>query len=711
MVDGRFLSRPIQADTMAPQVTPVRRSSWRFEIGITLLGILGLALFLTFYDRVFPSAAIDLALSRSEILQSADSYLQAQGYELQGYESALAFQQDSWGSIYLQQTVGVPETNRLVRADDLPIFYWHARWFRPLQKEEFSVFLSPAGEIVAFFHSVPEDATGADLAQDEARILAEDYLARDRGWTLADWEPIAASSEERPGGRTDHHFEWRRRSFAVGESELRLSVEITGDNLGSYNYWLKVPEAFQRHYMEQRNRASFFNDLSLNIGSFLFGLAAFGAYLVAAWQGVIPWKAGVVPALSVAVVSLLAGLNELPLQKIWYPTTQDYVLFWLERLFNLAFALAFTAASVLILWVGGQQLSKRVWRRQNKILPRGQDRLGTLALSGWHGLMLGGMMAGYLVLFYLVATQILGGWTPLDIPDSGLFATPFPFLAPLEVGLIPATTEELMYRLVGISLVLIAVRRRWLALLVPGALWGFAHLGYVRDPFYLRGLELTIVGVFLLGLFFLRFNLMTTIIAHFAYNAGLTALPLLRSSEPYFFLSGLIVLATIAAPVVPGAVRGLRRRVRGEKQDETAPTITSATAADLRGLAHLPIEGVDWAALLEDSGAAVLCLKADGEMIGACAGRVAPQGIGEVLAVYVAPEWRRQYWGSRLVDELCARLHELDVHIVQTTVKTGDQAAAAFWASQGWRSAVKVFSHSIVAHPRRGWRDLISRQR
>ncbi len=106
--------------------------------------------------------------------------------------------------------------------------------------------------------------------------------------------------------------------------------------------------------------------------------------------------------------------------------------------------------------------------------------------------MLGGMMAGYLILFYLLATELFGSWTPLDIPDTGLFATPFPFLGPLEVGLVPAVTEELMYRLVGVSLVLILARRGWLALLVPGALWGFAHLGYVRDPFFLRGIELTI---------------------------------------------------------------------------------------------------------------------------------------------------------------------------------------------------------------------------
>jgi GNAT superfamily N-acetyltransferase len=683
--------------------------SRRVEIGITLLGFLGLAFFLSYYGRVFPSAAIDLTLSRVEISQHAARYQREQGHDLTGYKYALAFEQDRWGSYYLQRTLGVPESNRLIRNQGLPIWYWHARWFRPLQKEEFSVYLRPDGQVVGFSHSVPEDAPGADISQEEGRALAEDFLTRDRGWSLANWEEVAASSEERPGGRIDHHFEWRRRDFDIGESELRLAVDVQGDQIDSYDYWLKTPETFERHFLEQRNRASFFNSLSYTIGFFGFGLAAFAAYLTAAWRGVIPWRAGLMPALAVAVVSLLAGLNELPLYRILYSTTEDYVLFWLQRVFYLAIGAGFSATFVLVLWAGGQRLSKRVWARRDKILPRQEDRWSTLARSGWRGLMLGGMMGGYLVLFYLVATRLLGSWTPLDIPNIGLFATPFPFLAPLEVGLLPAMDEELMYRLVGISAILAVTRRRWLALLIPGALWGFAHLSYVRDPFFLRGIELTIAGVFLLGLFFLRFDLTTTVVAHFTFNAGLTALPLLRSSETYFVISGLIVIAAMLAPVVPGAIRGVRRRLQGEDTARITAQITPVTERDLTGLSTLPVEDPDWTALLEDPTVALFCLKAAGEIIGVAVGRNPVEGVGEVSIVYVAPQWRRQYWGSALVDDLCAHLRKHGAQSVQTTVKTDDRIAVAFWASQGWEAHVKVFSHTFAPPRQRSWRELLQR--
>jgi ribosomal protein S18 acetylase RimI-like enzyme len=691
--------------------------TWRLDIIITLLGLLSLILFLAFYDQAFPSAAIDLDLSRAEIAQRAQDYLEGQGHDLQGYESALSFQQDWNASVYLQNTLGVSETNELIRSHDLPIYYWHTRWFRPLEKEEFSAYLSTEGDVVAFFHSILEDAPGAALSQDQARALAEAYLVDDRGWVLSDWEPVTASSEEQPGGRVDHYFEWKNRDFSVGEGDLRLAVRVRGDQIGSYNYWLRVPEAFQRHYSEQRNRAGFINNLSFYLGAFGFGLAALVAYLIAVWRGRFSWRIGLVPALAVAAVSLLAGLNVLPLYKIGYSTTQDYALFWLENLIGLIYNAVFDALVVFILWGGGQYLAKVVWPRLDRILPRGRDlrargddRWLTLARSSWRGLMLGALLGGYVVLFYLVATRLFGGWIPMDVPYTSLYATPFPFLGPIRSGLLPAMEEELLFRLVGIALLLLLTRRRWLALLVPGAIWAFAHLAYVRDPFYLRGIELTL-GAIMFGLFYLRFDLTTTIVAHFAYNASLGALPLLGSGEPYFVLSGLIVVAVMLAPVVPGLVLALRRRLSRDVQPRPVPHVAPATPGDLPGLSALPVGAVDWPVLLDDPAAVVVCLRAGDQVLGAAAGYVETAGLGRLPVVYVDPAWRRRYWGSALVDVACAALRERGARSVDVQVATGDRPATAFWVSQGWHTAAQIMRRVLEPQPRLTWRDLLARLR
>jgi hypothetical protein len=106
----------------------------------------------------------------------------------------------------LQRTLGVAETNRLVKAERLPIWTWNARWFKPQQQEEFSLELMPDGEVIGFSHTISETAPGAALDQDAARASAETYLTADRQLNLSDLELSSASSQEQPGGRVDHRF-------------------------------------------------------------------------------------------------------------------------------------------------------------------------------------------------------------------------------------------------------------------------------------------------------------------------------------------------------------------------------------------------------------------------------------------------------------------------------------------------------------------------
>lgn len=699
--------------------SPARRSpSRRLELLITLLGLLGLALFLAFYDRAFPSAALDLSLSRAEITQRADRYMAERGYDLAGYKYALTFTGSSWTSYYLQRTLGIPETNRLIQESDIPVWYWHARWFRPLQKEEFDVYLAPDGQVVGLSHTLLESEPGDSLPQEKARALAEAYLDEDRGWNLDDWEDVSASSNERPGGRTDHHFSWKRSDWDVGESQLRLSVTVQGDEVGYYDYWLKTPEDFQRHFSERQNVAGFVDTISTEASWALLALILLLALWKAGWQVPRSFERAFWPALAVAVVTVLAELNELPLAKAWYGTTEDYRLFWFYRFYYMASEAFFDGGSVFILWLLGHWLSQRVWPRQDRVLARRGDRWHHLARSGWRGLMLGMMSGGYVVLFYLAATQLLGGWTPMTPDYTYAYATPLPFLGALDSGLVPAMTEELMFRLLLTSGVLWLARTftplnervcRLLALLIPGALWGFAHTSYIRDPFYMRGVELTIAGMLFEGLFFLRFDLATTIVAHFAFNAGLGALPLLRSGEPYFVASGVVVLLAMLAPTMPHLFRKLRRRLRGDPRDFTRPWIKVLEAGDREALEALPIEGARWADLLNDPEVVVLGLEAGEEIAGVAIGRMVSEREAGVLIVYVEPVWRRRYWGSELLAELSGRLEARGAETIQADVEVDDKRAMRFMVSQPWDRARVIFGWPSVPPTLPDWEEVLEK--
>lgn len=671
--------------------TPPRNR--RIDLWITIAGLLGAILFFGLYDQAFPAAALDLKLSRSEISRLADETMSDYGYDTSGYKTSLSFSESGMASIYLQRELGIPEANRRIQEENLPIWYWSARYFIPLQKEEFLLQLAPDGRIVGFLHSIEEDQPGASISQEEARELAEAYLIDQHGLDLLDWEEISASSEDRPGGRRDHYFSWRERDFEAGESELRVAATVHGDRADGYDYWLKVPESFTRQFAEQSNKADFLSTISQVIGMGGFTIAAIVFFILSLLRYGQPRRPAILMALLVGIVSLLAGLNSLPLYKASYSTTQGYMQFWLEILFYSAIGLVVYMGYIFLIWSGGERISKLVWPRQDKALPLADDRWAELARSTWRGLMMAGILGGYIVLFYLVATRIFGGWAPMDIGYSDYFATPFPFLPAIATGVLPAIDEETMFRLIGVSLILGLTRHRWLALLIPGTLWAFAHTSYVRDPYYMRGIEILIPAIFLYGLFFLRFNLTTTIIGHMTYNATLGALPMLRSGEPYFIFSGLVVVLFLISPTLPGLWRAWRRRRGGRGLESERPQITPATSQDLANLGTLPVQSLDWEALVADPDQVIYCLKADEKILGCATGHLEGQ-TGWIEAVYVSKEQRERYWGSALVDTVCEALYSQGAKDIRIAAPPHNHRALAFLNGLGWQPVEQIFEHS-----------------
>ena len=158
----------------------------------------------------------------------------------------------------------------------------------------------------------------------------------------------------------------------------------------------------------------------------------------------------------------------------------------------------------------------------------------------------------------------MGVWLPADSPYSNMLNTAFPFLYPLLIGFVAAISEEFTFRLFAIPLLKKYLKVTFLALLLPAVIWAFGHSTYPVFPIYFRGIELTIAGL-LFGYFFIRFGLVTCVVAHYVLDALLVALPLLRSSHPSFVVSGAAVVALGLLPVVPGLL-GLAQR------EETART-------------------------------------------------------------------------------------------------------------------------------------------
>src|ERR1019366_2284508 len=111
-----------------------------------LLSAISLAVGVKYFSHAFPEAAIEFRVNRDDSIPMAQEFLAKRGWSVQGYRNAAVFDYDDDAKVYLERTQGLGRMNTLTRGP-VRLWRWSHRWFRPQQKEEFRVDISPAGEV------------------------------------------------------------------------------------------------------------------------------------------------------------------------------------------------------------------------------------------------------------------------------------------------------------------------------------------------------------------------------------------------------------------------------------------------------------------------------------------------------------------------------------------------------------------------------------
>lgn len=535
-----------------------------------VLGVGGLAVFLNYYTEAIPSASLDFKFSRDEVHQKAQAYLENLGYDLADYESAQIFSSSQMQQIFLEQTLGLEETSRLAR-EWLSVWSWSVRWFKPLQKEELRVGLDPGGRVVGFSHQILESDEGASIAQDDAMVIASAFLRETQGFSLGSYELIDRSSTERKA-RVDHRFAFRKKDFTVGDDgHYRLDVVVHGDRVGQFSEYLKVPDSFSRSYREVRSRANLLTQVFLP-----FWLALGVAMLVILIKNYrrkrLRWQAGLIVGTLVAIAWLAANVNALPLALYSFDTTVSYGAFLVTLLFSAILIAAVNGGIVCLAGTAGGVLERDVLSEKRA------STLGRLSLRGVFsagflrstvvGYGAAGAVLGYVAVFYLLGGRYFDVWVPADVSEyDNAFSTAIPWIYPLLVGLSAAAVEEFFFRLLAIPLLIRWLKRPWLAVLLPAIVWAFLHSNYPHEPIYIRGIEITVIGI-VFGILFLRFGIWAPIIAHYAINAFIVALPMVTSSSLYFQVSGVLVIGILLVPAIPAAFAVLTGRARTREVED-----------------------------------------------------------------------------------------------------------------------------------------------
>ncbi|MEM7363308.1 MAG: hypothetical protein AAF525_04755, partial [Pseudomonadota bacterium] len=192
--------------------------------------------------------------------------------------------------------------------------------------EEWLVYVSGDGSVRNVMHNLPEDAAGATLTEEDARLLATRTIEEELGFRADSLKEISVAPERHPN-RTDWGFTFE---YTGNDSlpalpdggQYRVFATIAGDGVASYGRYVYVPEEWARKIQ---------GDITGTIISVLTNVLVIGSLVVAAIMAIVVWSRGRFPVRlfwwtlgAMLVTSLLSFGNNFPIAESAFFTSQSY---------------------------------------------------------------------------------------------------------------------------------------------------------------------------------------------------------------------------------------------------------------------------------------------------------------------------------------------------------------------------------------------------
>lgn len=527
------------------QPTPARLTRRDFAFIAACIALAAIATFVIVrhYHDAFPESSIDFRYDRNTSRAVAERFLRAQGIDVRDMKHAVRFESDDDARIFLERSLGLDGARNTMRGE-VRLWTWRHRWFRPLQEEEFSVEVAPTGEIVSFTHTIPEDRAIAGIVSAPPGEFLRSIGARPEDLRLV------STSERHLPRRVQRIYTWDSISIHPAGAPYRHTVTADGARITGYSQRLKVPETWLRSYRELRskNNAAGAVDMIFMAASIIAALVVF---IVRLRRGDLHFR--FLLGVGIAAIVLTAGseLNSMPEQLAYYDTTTSYPAFVASSVLGSLLRSIGTAMLLVVLCGAGEVLYRERMPRKLAIphaFSRAALRSRRVFLSLILGYTLVPLFIAYQIVFYLTARKF-GAWSPAEVPYDELLKSTLPWMTILFAGFYPALSEEFLSRAFSIPFFERVFRSRIAAIVLAAFVWGFGHSTYANQPFWIRGVEVGIVGI-IAGVLMLRAGLLPLLIWHFTVDAVYTASLLFASGNAYYVASAAGASLIFAVPLI-----------------------------------------------------------------------------------------------------------------------------------------------------------------
>jgi hypothetical protein len=534
-----------------------------------LFGIVGCVIYFAKNDEVFAAASLNLSMPKDQIIQKASDWAVKLGYDpapgpkIRAALKSITFSYDDDAKSFLEYELGVRKANELMTRE-IPVWYWRVRMARELQQEELCVWINPEGKLAGVDHDFENDKALTSLTHKEAEAFARNFVEKETGNSLEGFDLIKDEESQKPK-RKDHSFTFEDTKRDFKGARMRVFISLAGDQIDAYNRYLHVPEAFERKFANIRSYNSMLAKVA-QIFMTLLGLASMFTFGWAVMTGNIRWRPVIVIALIYSVFPVIDNINNFNEILDEYNTTITFSSYITNTVARMLAGILPQTLGAVVLFGAAEALYRRTF----------PDHLAIENIFSFQGLkskpVVLALLVGQLlflidlgwVVFYYLMGQKVGFWCPLGVENYEILSGYIPAISAMRVGISASFMEEALYRVVGMSLMMKISGNFWVANLFQAAAWGFMHSTYPQQPFYARGVELTLGGL-LDGWILRRYGVIACVSSHYLFDTFLGVKPLFHSADLSLKTAAILSCLPFVALLAYGASQGRKSKVEEEK--------------------------------------------------------------------------------------------------------------------------------------------------
>lgn len=486
--------------------------------------------------NLLPPAEQRAVLKEDEIHAIAETFMREHFLiDPTSYESALVLRSEERPYTFLQQSYLSEEEltaykDKYIHA---PTVYY-GRFFKPEEIEEYDVTIDAyRGSIVNFSQTLPEEAVIAETTESDAIEAARQFIAAKIKVTPDTLVVHSKEENKYPGGiERLVTFAWKGSEVdsEYGKGFVTFDTIVRGVSVVGFSPSFEYPEPYERALEKSGNVGSLVGFGSLLAWVFVI-IAALVSMIRAFSSHKAVWKLSLGVVIVLSALSIIDFINLYPETRAWYDTIDSMTVYWIFAALFSVFAILVTALMFFIPSVAGVTLAVEKYRERIAPLmssPSSPDVKSAYRLALVRGYLLGVLFLGFTFALYWIGDTYLGVWYPYGesaiLSGLGSFIPAFTLM--LSLGIMAAISEEVTFRLFGILWISSLTKSTAIGVLVATIIWAFAHTDGSVLPVWFRGAEVFMGGL-LFAYFFMRYNILTTIVAHYVHNIIIAGMVLL----------------------------------------------------------------------------------------------------------------------------------------------------------------------------------------